>query len=218
MINYMANMTPNELVSKILSGERDFAKLILPDMADLREFIPRLNEYLKSQELQKQPLLLNNSKLYGLIAPLIFMPYSIMSGADMSRADMYRANMYRANMSEADMSGANMSGANMSGADMSEANMSRADMSRADMSRADMSEANMYRADMSGADMSRADMSEADMSEANMSRADIRGVIGLELCYSLDNALFNQTIVTENEKRIIEKAREKLQLFDVREN
>ena len=199
----MVNMTPNELVSKILSGERDFAKLILPDMTDLTEFIPRLNEYLKSQELQKQPLLLNDSRLYGLIASFIFMPYSIMSGANMSRAIMSRAYMYRANMSRADMSGAYMS---------------RADMYRADMSRADMSEANMYRADMSGADMSRADMSEADMSEANMSRADIRGVIGLELCYSLDNALFNQTIVTENEKRIIEKAREKLQLFDVREN
>ena len=106
-------MSEEEFVKKLLGGERDFNKICLPDGADLRRFIPELNDYLTEQELAKDKIVLCNSRIIRIIAPKIYIPYS-----NMSRVNMSGANMYGAHMSGADMSGADMSGADMSGADI----------------------------------------------------------------------------------------------------
>ena len=204
-------MSEEEFVKKLLGGERDFNKICLPDGADLRRFIPELNDYLTEQELAKDKIVLCNSRIIRIIAPKIYIPYSNMSRVNMSGANMYGAHMSGADMSGADMSGADMSGANMSGADMSGANMSGVDMTGANMY-----EANMYGAHMNGAHMNGADMYRADVSGANMSGVDIRGTQNLGSVIGLDSVIFNNTIVTKNEMKEILKARERLNLFDLR--
>ena len=56
----------------------------------------------------------------------------------------------------------------------------------------------------------------ADLYGANLSRANLSRVMNLEKAIYLEYADFLNTIVTEKEKKIIEKARESIKLFDVR--
>ena len=226
MAEQYTHMSREEFAKKIVAGERNFRRIHLPNQTDLSAFIPDLNKYLVEQNLEKDKIDFSKSELIEIIAPAIYIPFSnmfraYMYGANMSGAYMYRANMHRANMSGADMHRANMSGADMSeanmyGADMSRAYMYGANMSGAYMYRANMSGADMHRANMSGANMSGANMSGADMSGANMSGADIRSV-NLERVMGLKDVIFKNTLVTKEEKEIILKAREGLDLFDLRE-
>lgn len=187
----MINITGKEFVKKLLQGEKDFNRITLVGNKDLTEYVPQLKEFLITAQLEKESISLEKSVLGGIILPNIYLPYFNFSGA---------------NMSGACISGANMSGANLQGANMSPVYMSEVDLSGA----------NLCEVDLSGANMSGANMIRTNLWRANMSEADLRGVKNLDYAHNLIGAIFQHTIVTNKEKDIIEKARQKLKLYDLR--
>ena len=117
----------NELVKKILAGERDFNRIALPDGTDLTEYIPELNDYLGNSDLE--PLSLINSSLIRIFVPAIYIPHIRLSGADLSKANLNGANLIGANLNGANLSGAILYKTDIIGAKLNGANLDGAEMS-----------------------------------------------------------------------------------------
>ncbi len=96
------------------------------------------------------------------------------------------------------------------------ANLNRANLNRANLNRANLNRANLYGANLYGANLDGANLNRANLSRANLDGANLNRVMNLERAIYLEYAHFLNTIVTEKEKKIIEKARESIKLFDVR--
>lgn len=82
-------ITPEEFVSKILSGERDFAGIKLPYGASLE--LPNyevLIDYLKNNAFisKKDRYIFDGSEMKSLYAPRIYLPFSSAKGLDLSGA------------------------------------------------------------------------------------------------------------------------------------
>ncbi|MEM4702983.1 MAG: pentapeptide repeat-containing protein [Candidatus Pacearchaeota archaeon] len=192
MVTQLIPMKGDELVKKILAGERNFSRIKLEEGFNLsnHESFEELQKYLINAGLYLNPIIIDNSELRGVVAKTLYLPFFRGREADLSGADL----------SEANLSGAYIWRANLSRAYLSEANLSGAYIWRANLSEAYLSEANLLR---------------AYLSEANLSRADLKNVKNLAKTFNLEHAIFCYTIVTEREKKIIEKALQKKQLFIV---
>lgn len=107
----------DELVNKILSGERDFSGIQLPDGSDLSgyEGFSEMQEYLKKQELHFNPVMLNGSELGHLKANGLYLPCVRGWRANLVGAHLMEANLGEANLVGADLREANLGGAYLGG-------------------------------------------------------------------------------------------------------
>ena len=203
----LTSMKGEEFAGKILAGERDFSRIKLGDYFDLAgyERFNEMNDYLARENLRENPVILNGSRLIGIRAGGLHLPYTKAEGANLCVADLSEANLYVANLSEA-----NLWGADLREADLSKAYLSKAYLSKAYLSKADLREADLSKAYLSEANLSKADLSKADLSKAYLSEAK-----NLENALNLADARFYETRVTETEKTIIEKALGSQRLFIV---
>lgn len=123
----MVEMSVDEFVRKVTSGERNFEGIELPDGADLTPHIPELNEYAEKHppehylsyfSPERCYLHLQNAILKGLRAPGICLVQTDLSGANLSRAflrgvnlnfaDLTGANLYQVRLDKAYLGGANL--------------------------------------------------------------------------------------------------------------
>ena len=74
----------------------------------------------------------------------------------------------------------------------------------------------LYKANLRGANLYKANFGGADLYKANLGGADLRGVTNLGNTKNLQDAIFDETIVTEVEKAIIEECLKKRRLFVVK--
>ncbi|MEM4318499.1 MAG: pentapeptide repeat-containing protein [Candidatus Pacearchaeota archaeon] len=192
MVTQLIPMKGDELVKKILAGERDFSRIELEEGFNLadHESFEELQKYLTNANLDLDPIIMDNSKLRGVVARNLYLPF-------------FRGK-------EANLWGADLLGADLSGADLWRACLSGADLSGAYLWRACLSGA-----DLSGAYLWRADLWGADLWGADLSSAYLKNVKNLGKAVNLGHAIFYHTIVTEREKEIIERALKKKQLFIV---
>jgi len=197
--NYMEG---EEFVRKVLAGERNFKGITLPKCFDLNECknFPEVQAYLRSQNLEENPLYLSHIewervKAKGLYLPFVIALQADLRGANLERADLRGANLERANLERADLRGANLGAAYLGGADLRGAYLGGANLERADLRGANLGAAYLGGADLRG--------------------ADLRGARNLETIFNLEYANFGRTRVTEREKTVIEKALEKEPLFVV---
>jgi len=232
--NYMEG---EEFVRKVLAGERNFKGITLPKCFDLNECknFPEVQAYLRSQNLEENPLYLSHIewervKAKGLYLPFVIALQANLRGANLRGANLERANLERADLGEANLGAANLRAAYLRGANLGEANLERADLGEANLGAANLRaaylrEANLGAAYLGGADLRGADLRAAylggaDLRGANLRaaylrEADLRGARNLETIFNLEYANFGRTRVTEREKTVIEKALEKEPLFVV---
>jgi len=85
-----------------------------------------------------------------------------------------------------------------------------------DLYKANLRGANLYKANFGGANLYKANFGGADLYKANLGGADLRGVTNLGNTKNLQDAIFDETIVTEVEKAIIEECLKKRRLFVVK--
>ena len=119
----LTSMKGEEFAGKILAGERDFSRIKLGDYFDLAgyERFNEMNDYLARENLRENPVILNGSRLIGIRAGGLHLPYTKAEGANLCVADLSEANLYVANLSEANLWGADLREADLSKAYLSEA-------------------------------------------------------------------------------------------------
>lgn len=117
----MIEVRGDEFVSKILAGERDFSQIKLADLDvsghTYHSFL-ELDEYLKSRDLKKEPIILNNSELSSIKAGGIWLPYLKANGASFKNAYFPHANFRCGEFPRASFYRANLEGANLEACDL----------------------------------------------------------------------------------------------------
>jgi len=104
----LTKMTAEEFVKKIMvHGERDLSNIYIED-ADLTPYIPDLNKYLRSQDLEKEPVNLSRSVLKGLKADRIYLPHVVgeflyANGAKLNHAKLNHAKLNFAKLNFAEL-------------------------------------------------------------------------------------------------------------------
>ncbi len=224
MTNVLTEITANELLRRLLAGERDFASTRINagqgDLAADPEFAA-LDEYLRGQDLRETPIVANGVDWRALRAPGLFFMGARLAGADFRGADLRDAEFRRADLSGAKFEGANVSGTNFIGARLMEADFSGATMIGTDLYEANISGGRLTDADLTGAFMLRLNLGSADLSGAKLTgvtfyRSDLRGAVGLDAVRDLGTCQFKHTIVTAHEQTIIEAALAALPRYDLR--
>lgn len=220
----LTTLTADELIRRILGGERDFRATQIPaDKANLAaaDGYAEMNAYLLTQDLRDQPIDAQGVEWRGLQAPGLYFLGSRMAGADLSGgnlagADLRRADFTGGRLRDADLRRAvfnqgryietDFTGAVMCGSDFYEANFSKAQLIDVDLAGAYTLRSNLSGADFTGSQLTR----------ATFYRSDLRGAKGLASTRDLGTCEFRNTIVTQEERRIIEQAIDSLPRFDVR--
>lgn len=121
----MKQMSGEEFVRKVLGGERDLSGIELEAGFGLSNYegYNELQDYLRGQNFEANPLVLTGSKLYGLQARGIHLPYLRAEMADFSEGDLSGADFWMANLGRADFWMANLGGGNLCGANLRRANL-----------------------------------------------------------------------------------------------
>tara|TARA_Y100000034_G_C6771149_1_gene344037 strand:+ start:134 stop:565 length:432 start_codon:yes stop_codon:yes gene_type:complete len=121
------NLSGDEFIEKILAGERDFKRIMLPEGCDLtkNESYSTLTRPLEGR------IELVGSTLAGIQAPEIYLSNANLSHVDLSHSDLHGANLRGANLSCSLLTGANLSNADLSGANLSDTYLRRANLSDA---------------------------------------------------------------------------------------
>ncbi len=140
-------MKVEELVNEILSGEINFRGIELPQGANLANYegFHEMQKYLKSQNLQESPIDLSNSRLIGLYAPTIYLPYSKLEGANFWRAYLRGADLRGSKLGGADLGGASLMRADLGGADLIGAELWGANLRGTNLRKALLDEAEPYK-------------------------------------------------------------------------
>ncbi len=188
------HMPGEELVKKILSGERNYRNVVLEDNFNLagHDGYQGMLIYLRKQDMKKNRYDFSKARLAGLKAPELYLPFVIALEANLESADLRSANLRAAGLGSANLGGADLRYASLGGANLWSANLRYAKLRGASLGR-------------------------ADLMGASLGRADLRGTRNLELALNLEHAIYGGTTVTEKERTIIEKVRGEARLFDVRE-
>lgn len=191
-------LTEDEFVNKLLAGGRDFSNTRAEtknggfDLSG-HERIEELNNYLKSQPLRENPVILNNSEFAYVRAKGIYLPYTQAKNADFSVADLRESCFKLSDFKEAILNKTYFTDADLKGA-----NFYRACLADADLEKACLKGANL-----SGASLCCAKVDGTDFQEADFSESDIRYIQKLGSSRHLCQAKFYNTKVREEDMHII---------------
>ena len=193
MVAQLIDISVDEFVKKVLSGERKLTGLRFPEGSIFGEdYIGEMRDHIESRtpEYRQERLDISDSELIRVVAPELYLPYVVANRAILN--------------------GAELNWAYLNGAELNEAYLYWAKLTRAYLNGTELNGAYL-----NGADLRGAELNGANLNGANLNGADLRGVRNLDKVISLGDAIFIDTIVTETEKAIIEPMLRKQ--FDVRE-
>ena len=221
MVGTLTEISPKDLVERIMDGERDFSSTRLSGALDDEAGYAGLVTYLREHDLRAETLTAAGSDWSGLRARGLFFPFSKLAGINLSGADLRGADFRRTDFTGANLEGADLSGATVIGCRFQGANLAGATLRATDFYEASLAGAKLPGADLTRAFLLRLALKEADLSGAVLTgaimyRADLRGVVGLDKVTDLGTVTFHQTIVTAAERAIIDAAVGEMPLFDVR--
>lgn len=186
----LKQMQGEEFVKKVLAGERDFSEIKLEEGFDLSGYkgFQTLQDYLKKQgDLIYNTIIIDNSEFKYIKAKGVYLPCIKGVGANLIGADLRLAYLEEA--------------------DFGNANLGEADFRGADLGNAKLVETNLIRANLK----------DTYLKGANLKGANLREVKNLEDCVGLEFVNFNKTKITQKEKEIIDKIRNKESEFIIEE-
>jgi len=213
----------DELVKKILDGERDFRKIVLSDGFYLCEHdgYKKLQERLKQN---KEPLILDGAVLINLRAELNLsqvsaegadFSYSHLSGSNFEEAKLRRTTFYSSDLSSSStrFRNADLTRAVLSNTSLVEAYMGNADLSYANLIDARLNRAELIEVNFTGTRLDGADITQANISYANFCRTQMNGIKNLKATIGLYTASFTEVEAYDKDKITILKANKRKQLF-----
>ncbi len=203
MVEKLIPMDGDELVRKLLDGERSFRGIVIPDGYNMKdhEGYGEVLAYLRSADLEQNPVNIEGSRLYGLRAHKLFLPYICATGASLGDAKLYEAVLSGSKLDKTKSAGIRLAGAHLDGVDFSGADLENTVFSEANLEKADLNRANLQASWLEDSHVDGANFEGAWLVGANMVN-----VSGLDTSKNLGSAKFSgNTLVTRKEKAIIEK-------------
>jgi uncharacterized protein YjbI with pentapeptide repeats len=219
----VTEIASDELVRRILDGERDFSRTrLVADNLDEADGYGDMLAWLKDQDLRANPLNFEGADWRGVRALGLFWERTRLSGINLSGADLRHASLRGADLQGSNLQRANLSGATFVVAKLGRANFRNAVMRGADMYECNATEAIMQRVDLTGAQLPRAtfrgvDFTSAVLTNVNFYKTDLREVRGLVNTRDLGTCSYFRTIVTSAERDAIWAAISAQPMFDLRE-
>jgi uncharacterized protein YjbI with pentapeptide repeats len=215
MTTTMTEISAEQIVNRILDGERNFAGTKLgPGQGDMARAgrYAEMNDYLRGlQDLRDNPLDCTGADWSGIHAPGLYFFGTKMAGANLTGAYLSGADLRRV-----DFTGGSLRSADLSWAVLNQGRWIEVDFTRAMMRGADFYEANFSKARFEGVNMAgaytlRANFSEADFTGVLLTgctfyRSDLRRATGLDTARDLGTCEFKHTTVTARERETIEAA------------
>jgi len=191
-----------DFIKKILEGERDFYGIELEYNFDLsgHELFGKMQDFLRKQYLEKNPIMINNSDFSGVKASGLYLPY----------VKVESSILWNANFEYAIFNFADLHNADLTYSDFRHTELDHADLRNASLQYVNFEHANLYFSDFRGANFDSTRLLGADLV-----LADLRGVKNLEKSINLRCASFGETKVTQKEEAIIEYMFGNAKLLDV---
>jgi len=185
-------MTADELVIRMINGERDFRRIALQDGRERQDLTihpsyAKLDKYLHSLHPGKAPdfcgpqppqetFNFSRAQLDGLYAPGLFLPYIIAQGCSFRGAVLDGATLSHAHLRGAGLEGASLCHANLYQADLHAAFLDDAVLDEADLDRVEIHGANLLFASLRWASLRYACASTLEASGADFTGADLTGI------------------------------------------
>ncbi len=190
-----------EFIRKVLHGDRYFTAVRLEEGFDFTkaEDYSTLRRYLEKNGHRK--LEVTDSEFRYIRAPELMLARlqgerANFEGSYLVGGEFGNAELEQACFREADLTGADFSGARLTRAVLEKATLADCCLDEADLTEAKLQKARLHR---------------ANLNEANLARTDLRNVRGLEYCYNVESASFDETIISPQEldilRRLLEKKR-----------
>ena len=191
-------MDVKEFVERLRDGERYFIDLEFEDGADIIDYVPSINEILRSSVREGNPLVLDGCRFQRVKADNIYleslnsiwdsekrlyfvdcsMRNSILCRSNLRNSDFSKSDLSFSNLSESNLENATMVKVEMRGAKLRKANLENADLTGASLEEADLCEAilhgsifanaNLHKASLRGSELFKTDFRGADLSEADL--------------------------------------------------
>lgn len=210
-------LKPEELMRKVLDGERDFSYISLKRGCDLSKYegYHEMNTYLARQDLARDPVIITGSSLQDIIAPGLYVPHVkadcvYFGAASLIGANVAHGRFYASHFEEGSrLYFLNAPGAVFESADIFAdlwfANLSYAIFSKAKMRRSILFKTNVFKSDFSRADlMEIMQLEEAEnVHTANFNRAKVSHKLKDYLAGVLDR---ETTVIVEAEEIIGRKS------------
>jgi len=180
-------MEGEAFVANILSGQRDFANIEVEMNLHLRycDRYEELREYLMNADLKEAPLVLKNSRLTGLEAHDLQLPYLQAEGADFGHSAIYNVNMEEGNFKAARFT---------------YARLCNSTFRRCNLEGADFRAADLHLVYLGYCSLGGADFESAMLEYTNLEGSDLRGLQNLDRARSVATANFQFAELTEAEK------------------
>jgi uncharacterized protein YjbI with pentapeptide repeats len=193
MFEQLVFMKGKEFIKKILSGERDFSKIELEEGFDLcgDNSFDELQEYLKKNDLEKNPVNIEGSKLRRLDADGLYLPFLKAKGVNLKHTVLMKADLRNAQFEKADLR---------------YVKLARTNLGNANLKNADLRLADLNLASLIGTILTGADFEAADLEYTNMQNADLKNVKNLQWGRFLKTVNFQFADITDKEKEIIRQA------------
>jgi len=190
MAERLRAMEGSEFVQKILSGERDFSKIDLEEGFDLCGYsgFDELQQYLKKDHIQSNPINIEGAKLRHLDADGLYLPYVRANGANLKHAALMGVNLEHAEFERADLRYVRFARANLRNSNLKDADLRLADLNLATLIETVLSGTNFEA---------------ANLEYANMQNAQLQGAKNLEWARHLSTVNFQFANITDKEKATI---------------
>jgi fluoroquinolone resistance protein len=213
-------MRTPEFIRKVISGERDFSNLNLKldELYNHKKF-GDLVDYLNNQKnLMKNNLIFNNSylwacKLCGLNLPGTeannsTFEYAHFESTNLDSSKFKGSTFYYANFTEAILRLSNFSDSDISFAVFNGATVSYVDFSNSNLLHAVFKEA-----DIRYTKFHNSDLRSVNFSNAKLCNTELAEAMNLEYSVALENAFFRDTVVNEEQRKMIEEKLKSVKLF-----
>ncbi len=182
---------------------RNKKQLSSPDKAKMLRV---LSEYLLTQDLQANPVILSNSNISEDVdLKGLQMPFLVGIKLNYPNSRLGNANLEKANLSDSYFRDARLGNSNLRGAILTRTRIYSSSFYAADLQGADISFADMSHSGFRKSILKNANVSGTDFMRASFEEADLSGVVGLEQAKNLEYALFLRTIIDPQNKEILER-------------
>lgn len=179
-----------DFIKKLLAGERDFYGIELEYSFDLsgHELYGKLQEYLKKEYLQLNPVMINNSDFSGVRAVGLYLPYL--------KAE--NSIFWNSNFEYSTFSFASFRAADFTYSELRHTDLDHTDFQKANLQYVHFDHSNLYFADLRDANFEFVRLEGTDLV-----LADLRGSKNLGKILNLRAAVFAETRTTRKEEEII---------------
>lgn len=199
-----------EFIKKVLEGERDFSGIKLEKRFDLsgHEGFGELQQYLKAQDFEKRPIILENARLRYVKARGLYLPFVKARNADITGAEFREANLSHSDFGYGKFNYAHLENTELSNMNLEYAILKMAHFTNSNLEYSNLKDALLVRtvfrdANLSYSDLRNTKIGWANFQNTNFEHADLRDVKNLRDSLNLDSAKFFETKVTSKEKAII---------------